>query len=81
MRSLSEDEQWARVWGEMTDAELEDRVRMYMWLAANTPNSHASRVAQLVAECNRRGKPDIVERVRAWLLGTPETGSPEPQNG
>jgi hypothetical protein len=49
----------------MTDAEIEHSLRYYLWLAANTPNSHAGRIDQLLAECGRRGKPDILERARA----------------
>jgi hypothetical protein len=48
----------------MTDAELEDRLFTYRWLSLHTPNAHASRVAQLVQEAERRGKPEMVERAR-----------------
>jgi hypothetical protein len=49
----------------MADPELEETLRDYLWLAANTPNSHADRVEQLLAECRRRCRPEIVERARA----------------
>jgi hypothetical protein len=63
----SDDEQWARVWAEMSEPELRDTLRSYMWLAANTPNDHAGRIQQLKAECERRGKADLVESVQAWV--------------
>lgn len=59
------DDGWKRVWAEITDAELEDRLFTYLWLARNTINPHANRLAQLIEEAERRGKPDMVERVRA----------------
>lgn len=63
MRSW-DDQEWTRVWAGMTDAELQDRLRDYLWLAANTPNGHANRIKQLIAEADRRGKPEMVERAR-----------------
>ena len=44
------------VWAEMTDSELEDRLFTYLWLSLHTPNAHACRVAQLVAEGERRAR-------------------------
>jgi hypothetical protein len=32
---------WKQVWAEMADAELEDRLFMYLWLALNTPRTPA----------------------------------------
>jgi len=48
MREISKvlDDGWKRVWAEMTDAELEDRLFTYLWLARKTINPHANRVAQ-----------------------------------
>ena len=43
---------WKQVWAEITDSESEDRLFMYLWLSLHTPNSHAGRVAQLIAEAN-----------------------------
>ena len=43
--------------GRMSDEELRDRLRHYLFLAANGPNQHAERIAQLVAEADRRGLP------------------------
>jgi hypothetical protein len=38
-----------RVWAEMTDAELEDRLFTYLWLALHTPNVHTATACRLVA--------------------------------
>jgi hypothetical protein len=45
-----------QVWAEMTDSELEDRLFTYLWLSLHTPNAHASRVARLIQEAERRDK-------------------------
>jgi hypothetical protein len=55
----------------MTDSELEDRLFKYLWLALNTINPHAGRVAQLIQEAERRGKPEMVERTRMKAVATP----------
>ena len=47
---------WKQVWAAMTDAELEDRLFTYRWLSLHTPNAHASRVARLIQEAERRDK-------------------------
>jgi hypothetical protein len=60
----------------MTEAELEDALRRYLWLAANTPNTHASRVQQLITEAQRRGKPEMVERVQEWVREHPLKSEP-----
>jgi hypothetical protein len=66
-----DDECWKRVWAEMTDSQLEDRLFTYLWLSFHTPNSHAGRVAQLIAEAERRGQDGMVERARAKAETTP----------
>ena len=65
------DDGWKQVWAEMTDAELEDNLFTYLWLSLHTPNKHASRVAQLIQEAERRGKPEMVERARMKAETTP----------
>jgi hypothetical protein len=65
------DDGWKQVWAEMTDAELEDHLFTYLLLAIRTPNKHASRVAQLIEEAERRGKPEMVERARMRAEATP----------
>jgi hypothetical protein len=39
---------WPEVWAKMTDSEIEESLQDYLWLAANTPNSHARRIDQLL---------------------------------
>ena len=58
------DDEWRRIWAEMTDEELEDRLFTYYWLAMNTPNSHGARLRQLADEAERRGQPAMVERAK-----------------
>jgi hypothetical protein len=36
-------------------------------LAANGPSPHAGRIAQLVAEADRRGKGGMVDEAREWV--------------
>jgi len=43
---------------------VEETLYHYLWLAANTPNSHADRIAQLKAEALRRGRQDIIARAQ-----------------
>jgi hypothetical protein len=40
-----------------------------LWLAAHSPNTHAIRIGLLVAEAERRGKPEMIERVRMKVSG------------
>jgi hypothetical protein len=51
---MDTDDGWPKVWAEMTDEELRDRLRHYLFLAANGPNQHAKRITQLVAEADKR---------------------------
>ena len=53
------DDDWARVWAEFDDARLESALFEYFWPAVNPPNSHTSRLGQLIAEAERRGKPEL----------------------
>ena len=41
--------------------------RHYLFLAANGPNRHAGRIAQLVAEANKRGKVEMVDEAMQWV--------------
>jgi hypothetical protein len=58
------DDEWRRVWAQMTDEELEDRLFTYFWLAMNTPNSQSNRLRELVDEAERRGQAAMVERAK-----------------
>jgi hypothetical protein len=51
---MATDDGWPQVWAKTSDKELGDRLQDYRWLAANGPNQHAGRIAQLVAEAERR---------------------------
>jgi hypothetical protein len=61
------DDGWPKVWAEMSDDELRNRLRHYLFLAANSPPKHAKRIAQLVAEADKRGKAEIVDEARQWV--------------
>ena len=61
----------ARVWAEFDDARLESTLFEYLWLAVNSPNSHANRIGQLIAEAERRGKPKLVESAKKRAEITP----------
>jgi hypothetical protein len=58
---------WPKVWAEMSDEELRDRLHHYLFLAANSPLQHANRIAQLVAEADKRGKAGMVDEARQWV--------------
>jgi hypothetical protein len=51
----------------MSDDELRDRLRHYLFLAANSPLKHANRIAQLVAEADKRGKVKMVDEAKRWV--------------
>ena len=55
---------FARVWAEFDDERLGSTLFDYLWLASTGPNSHAIRIAQLLAEAERRGKVELIERAR-----------------
>jgi hypothetical protein len=61
------DDGWPKVWAEMSDEELRDRLRHYLFLAANGPLQHVKRIAQLVAEANKRGKAEMADEAREWV--------------
>jgi hypothetical protein len=79
--TVIDDACWKKVWAEMTDSELEDRLFMYLWLSLHTTNKHASQVAQLIAgsgmarpgwdggKSPREGRGDAGRkgRVRPWV--------------
>jgi hypothetical protein len=50
----------------MSDEELRDRLRHYLFLAANRPLKHAKRIAPLVAEADKRGKAEMVDEAMEW---------------
>ena len=68
---MVDDDGWQQVWAEMTDSGLEDHLFTYLWFSLHTQNKHASGVAQLIQEAERRGKPEMVERARMKAEATP----------
>jgi hypothetical protein len=66
---MDTDDGWPQVWAEMSDEELRDRLRHYLFLAANGPNQHAKRIAQLMAEADNRGKEEMVDEAMQWVKG------------
>ena len=60
-------DKWDSVWSELSDETLEQRLSHYYWLATLAPNIYLPRLAVLIAEAERRGKPEIVDRVKAWV--------------
>ncbi len=59
-------DRWDSVWSELSDETLEQRLAHFYWLATLAPNIYQPRLAVLIAEAERRGKPDLVERVTTW---------------
>jgi hypothetical protein len=41
--------------------------RHYSFFAANGPNQHAKRIAQLVAEAEKRRKAEMVDQAMQWV--------------
>jgi hypothetical protein len=64
---MDTDDDWPRVWAEMSDEELRDRLRHYLFLASNSPLQHSKRIAQLVPEADKRGKARMVDEARQWV--------------
>ena len=58
---------WLPVWAALSDRSLEKRLRHYYWLSMKAPKLHQERFAQLVAEADRRGKPELVDQAKGWV--------------
>lgn len=56
------------VWSALSDEGLEKRLRYYLWLSSVVPGAHQGRVEQLVAEAQRRGKTEMVDHAKAWIV-------------
>jgi hypothetical protein len=65
--SLANLDGWCQVWMALSDNSLKDRLRRYYWLSTNAPNIYKTGFGLLVAEAERRGKPEIVEEAKAWV--------------
>lgn len=57
----------AHNWVQMSDHELESAARYYLWLATNFPDLQNQRLDEIVAEVNRRAKPEILEQAKASI--------------
>lgn len=73
-RLTSYSKAFAVVLSEMTDEELESAARDYLWMAEQQDSlvgreTYALRRNQVVAECERRDRMDIVNRLRAEWRG------------
>ena len=64
---MDTDDGWPKVWAEMSDEELRDRLRHYLFLAANSPLKHEKRIAQLVAKANKHGKAEMLNEAMGWV--------------
>jgi hypothetical protein len=65
------DDEWRRVWAQLTDEELEDRLFTYFWLAMRAPNPQSNRLRELVDEAERRGQAAMVERAKLRAADIP----------
>jgi hypothetical protein len=51
-------------WNQLSDEELRHAARYYLWLAEAYPDLHTERLQEVIAEANRRGKPQILQEAR-----------------
>jgi hypothetical protein len=66
--ALANPDAWFQVWTALTDDSLEDRLRRYYWLSTKAPSIYKLGFGLLVvAEAERRGKPELVEQAKAWV--------------
>jgi hypothetical protein len=61
---------WLKAWPLLTDEELESAARDYIWLAQVSPGTDAKRRNEVIAEVERRGRPDILKRARKLVKRT-----------
>ena len=59
---------WTHSWGQMSDGDLEQAARYYLWLSVAFPDLHTERLAEIIAEVERRGRPDILAQARASVV-------------
>jgi len=55
------------IWAAISDEALERRLRHYFWQAKMGTAPYAGRLDQLIAEAERRGKPEIAEKAQGWV--------------
>jgi hypothetical protein len=51
----------------MSDEELRDRLRHYLFLAANSPLKHAKPIAKLLDKADKRGKAEMADEAMEWV--------------
>jgi len=57
----------AHNWPAMNDQGLESAARYYLWLAEAFPDLQNRRLAEIIAEAGRRGKPEILRQARTSI--------------
>jgi hypothetical protein len=71
---MPHDDDRPQLWALLSDDELETIAPDYIWGAEMGDEAErlqvAARLAQIVAEAQRRGKPEIIDRARASLVQT-----------
>ena len=58
---------WAARWAALTDAQLEKAACDYIWFSRVSPKSNTDRRDEIIAEAERRGKPEILQYARDAL--------------
>jgi hypothetical protein len=57
----------AHNWVQMSDKDLESAAKYYLWVAESFPDLRNHRLDEIVAEANRRGKPEILKHAKATI--------------
>ncbi len=57
----------AHNWVQMSDTDLENAARYYLWLSQEFPDLPNKRLDEIVMEAGRRGKPEIVSHAKASI--------------
>ena len=59
---------WPEIWHRFSDEQLEQNLYEYLLLTGSGPGGQDRRIDQLIAEAERRGKPEIVERAKQRII-------------
>jgi hypothetical protein len=65
------DDEWRRVWAQMTDEELLERLFTYFWLAVKTSDSQSNRLRELSMKPKDAAKAAMVERAKLRVANIP----------
>ena len=60
----------AHNWVQMSDQDLESAARYYLWLEQRFPDLPNHRLKEIIAETNRRAKPEILNNAKAAIKPT-----------